>query len=130
MKKLIFVLAIALYIPYGFSSSLPNKLAKDFKGLQIAELTIEDDTLWIKLDRNKITVDALKNTINSSFCSSVNQNISDWKKLNIKQVAMTNKFGLQGYIFKGGIEECLDIWKLTSDEVNTKYMNDNYIKML
>ena len=130
MKKFILVLVLFFYIPYGYSLTLPNKLAKDFSGLKIAELTVEDNALLIKLDQNKVSVEALKNTIKSSFCISVNQNVADWKKLNIKQVVMTNKFGLQGYIFKGGIEECLDIWKLTSDEVNNKYMNDDYIEML
>lgn len=103
MNKII----LSLLLLFGIASADKTKETKNIisnyvQAWQPLMITLNDGVLIIAFNQNRITNDIFLSIMQNGICTSAS--LEKWS--GVKQIGIMNKHAEQGFVFKGGYDEC------------------------
>jgi len=120
-KTAVFIL-VSTFSMVAYADPIPTTITRWLKSYQTQSVTLHGGMLSIKMDRQKVTQPMYETVVIDGVCMSLIDSPKSWGSTNIKQIEVVNKFGVQGYIFKGGAKECNAIGKLNSEQISRDFL--------
>lgn len=113
MKKYLFTLLLV-----SFCSQAGSLLNTSLKPWSPSSIKMEGDVLRISIPQAKITDSMYKMVIKTGLCPVVWDGKSS-EFDGIKEVALLNQYGKQGYVFENAVDSCAEIGKLSGASSDT-----------
>jgi len=121
MRKLAIALCVAtLCGPAAASSDLTESVKKALAAWSPTEIILEDGLLGIALPQKKVTNETYSVVV-EWLCANVSSGRISLK--DVKEIAVVNRFGGQGFVFEGGAGQCRGIADVPRGKVNVPLLD-------
>lgn len=129
MKKLAVVLMLVFGTPIALASTVEEQAKQSLEMWEPNEVRVDGESLTVISKERRITDQIYRAMIVHGLCMGTITRPSSID--GVSEIRILNQFGRQGYVFRGGKEECEEINNMSANEteiyvLGRTHMHTNY----
>src|SRR5690554_5848408 len=114
MKKIGLILVLTLWAPVVMANSVESQAKQSLEMWEPNDVRVDGESLTIISKERRITDQIYRAMIVSGLCMGTIPRPSSLDR--IAEIKILNQFGRQGYVFKGGKQECNEINNISANK--------------